>query len=384
MRCPPSGASRSSSRASSRRAPRRRRPAAQPAVGSRPRNLAAFTRQFAVMIDAGLPLVECLDLLGAEKPIAGLRAPSSRPGQTSSAAPSLADAMKKHPDVFDRALREHDRGRGGRRHPRHDPGPAGDLHREGREAEGPDHVGDDLSRRGSHNRHGRRRGDPVEGHPDVRRAVQRARRGAAAADAPRGRAQRRTRRAGCPGWSAGPLPAPPHSTVMPPRRQAAGSWTGAGSRCRCSDLSCGKSPSRGSAVRSGRSSGPASRFSTGWTSPPPPAATSSSRTPWSAHARSIERGETMAAPLQQTRVFPPIVVQMIGVGEATGALDTMLAKIADFYEDEADTAVAGLVALLEPLHGRLPRPGRRRDRHCHVPADVRSHRQAGALMCDRA
>jgi len=65
--------------------------------------------------------------------------------------------------------------------------------------------------------------------------------------------------------------------------------------------------------------------------------------------RSIERGETMAAPLRQTRVFPPIVVQMIGVGEATGALDTMLARIAEFYEDEADTAVAGLVSLLEPL-----------------------------------
>jgi type IV pilus assembly protein PilC len=65
--------------------------------------------------------------------------------------------------------------------------------------------------------------------------------------------------------------------------------------------------------------------------------------------RSIERGESIAAPLRQTAVFPPMVVQMIGVGEATGALDTMLGKIADFYEDEADAAVAGMVALLEPL-----------------------------------
>jgi len=65
--------------------------------------------------------------------------------------------------------------------------------------------------------------------------------------------------------------------------------------------------------------------------------------------RSIERGDTMAAPLRQTAVFPPTVVQMIGAGEATGALDTMLSKIADFYEEEADTAVAGLVSLLEPL-----------------------------------
>jgi type IV pilus assembly protein PilC len=65
--------------------------------------------------------------------------------------------------------------------------------------------------------------------------------------------------------------------------------------------------------------------------------------------KSIERGETIAAPLKETKVFPPMVTQMIGVGEATGALDTMLAKIADFYEEEVDTAVAGLLTLLEPI-----------------------------------
>ena len=65
--------------------------------------------------------------------------------------------------------------------------------------------------------------------------------------------------------------------------------------------------------------------------------------------KSIERGETISAPLKETGVFPPMVTQMIGVGEATGALDTMLAKIADFYEEEVDTAVAGLLTLLEPI-----------------------------------
>jgi type IV pilus assembly protein PilC len=65
--------------------------------------------------------------------------------------------------------------------------------------------------------------------------------------------------------------------------------------------------------------------------------------------RSIERGETIAQPLRQTGVFPPMVVQMIGVGEATGALDTMLSKIADFYEEEVDVAVAGLLTLMEPI-----------------------------------
>jgi len=65
--------------------------------------------------------------------------------------------------------------------------------------------------------------------------------------------------------------------------------------------------------------------------------------------KSIEGGDTIAAPLKETGVFPPMVVQMIGVGEATGALDTMLQKIADFYEEEVDVAVAGLLTLLEPI-----------------------------------
>jgi type IV pilus assembly protein PilC len=65
--------------------------------------------------------------------------------------------------------------------------------------------------------------------------------------------------------------------------------------------------------------------------------------------KSIEGGETIAAPLKETTVFPPMVVQMISVGETTGALDTMLGKIADFYEEEVDVAVAGLLTLLEPI-----------------------------------
>jgi type IV pilus assembly protein PilC len=64
---------------------------------------------------------------------------------------------------------------------------------------------------------------------------------------------------------------------------------------------------------------------------------------------SIERGETISGPLRETKVFPSMVVQMINVGETTGALDTMLGKIADFYEEEVDSAVAGLLSLLEPI-----------------------------------
>lgn len=63
----------------------------------------------------------------------------------------------------------------------------------------------------------------------------------------------------------------------------------------------------------------------------------------------ISEGKTIAGPLLETGVFPSMVVQMIGVGEATGAMDTMLNKIADFYDEEVDVAVAGLTAMIEPL-----------------------------------
>jgi type IV pilus assembly protein PilC len=64
---------------------------------------------------------------------------------------------------------------------------------------------------------------------------------------------------------------------------------------------------------------------------------------------SIREGETIAAPLKQSQVFPPMVVQMIAVGEETGALDEMLNKIANFYDDEVNTAVDTLTSIIEPL-----------------------------------
>lgn len=63
----------------------------------------------------------------------------------------------------------------------------------------------------------------------------------------------------------------------------------------------------------------------------------------------IRAGDTIAGPLSQKKVFPPMVVQMIEIGESTGALDAMLTKIADFYDDEVDAAVAALTSLLEPI-----------------------------------
>lgn len=65
--------------------------------------------------------------------------------------------------------------------------------------------------------------------------------------------------------------------------------------------------------------------------------------------QSISEGKTLAEPLEHTQVFPPMVVQMIAVGETTGALDAMLGKIADFYDEEVDSTVGNLTALLEPM-----------------------------------
>jgi type IV pilus assembly protein PilC len=65
--------------------------------------------------------------------------------------------------------------------------------------------------------------------------------------------------------------------------------------------------------------------------------------------KEVEEGKTIAEPLTRSEQFPPMVCQMIGVGEQTGAMDTMLSKIADFYEDEVDAAVDGLMSLIEPV-----------------------------------
>ena len=63
----------------------------------------------------------------------------------------------------------------------------------------------------------------------------------------------------------------------------------------------------------------------------------------------MEEGRTIVDPLKESGVFPNMVVQMIGVGEATGAMDAMLQKIADFYEDEVDAAIKDMLTLIEPM-----------------------------------
>ena len=64
---------------------------------------------------------------------------------------------------------------------------------------------------------------------------------------------------------------------------------------------------------------------------------------------SVKRGGTIAAPLAKIPVFPMMVTHMVGVGEETGALDSMLGKIADFYDDRVDASVKGLTSIMEPI-----------------------------------
>ena len=63
----------------------------------------------------------------------------------------------------------------------------------------------------------------------------------------------------------------------------------------------------------------------------------------------MREGERLGEPLERSKMFPPMVVQMISIGEETGALDTMLAKVADFYEAEVDAMLESLTAALEPV-----------------------------------
>jgi type IV pilus assembly protein PilC len=64
---------------------------------------------------------------------------------------------------------------------------------------------------------------------------------------------------------------------------------------------------------------------------------------------SISQGKTVAEPLRDSKIFPPMVCQMVAVGESTGGLDAMLKKVGELYEEEVDDAVANLTALMEPL-----------------------------------
>ena len=87
---------------------------------------------------------------------------------------------------------------------------------------------------------------------------------------------------------------------------------------------------------------------------------------------SVKRGGTIAAPLAQAPIFPTMVTHMVGVGEETGALDAMLDRIAEFYEDQVEASVKALTSILEPIMIIVIGGDRRLHRDLDVPAAVRS------------
>ena len=145
--------------------------------------------------------------------------------------------------------------------------------------------------------------------------------------------------------------------------------------CRSSGRTCARSRSRASRARSARCSHPACRSSTRSKSSRRPRATSSSRRARRASPSASARVRTWPSRWPRPRSSRPMVVQMIGVGEQTGALDQMLNKIADFYEEEVDVAVGRMTALIEPIMmvGIGGMVGVRADRD--VPADLRHRRR---------
>ena len=66
-------------------------------------------------------------------------------------------------------------------------------------------------------------------------------------------------------------------------------------------------------------------------------------------AKEVKNGKQLSEPLSQSKYFPPIVSQMLAIGEETGQIDTILLKVADFYEEEVDTVIDGMTALIEPV-----------------------------------
>ena len=312
------------------------------------KNLAIFTRQFSVMIDAGLPLVQCLDILGRQEPHKGFSGVILKTREDVEAGASLADAMKKHPKTFDALYANMIAA-----------GEAGGI------------LDTILKRLATY----------IEKSVKLKGEVK------SAMIYPVAVIVIAALVVGAILWKVIPtfaqlfsglgaqLPLPTRVVIAASNGIVAYGWIllivlgGAGYGLKSYyatdngrhviDAIMLKMPILGDILRKVAVARFCRTLSTLLASGVSilEALDITARTSGNAvieeailtTRRSIERGETIAAPLKETAVFPPMVVQMIGVGEATGALDTMLGKIADFYEEEVDVAVEGLLTLLEPV-----------------------------------
>ena len=312
------------------------------------KNLAIFTRQFSVMIDAGLPLVQCLDLLGKQEPHKGFSAVILKVREDVEAGAALADAMKKHPKTFDALYSNMIAA-----------GEAGGI------------LDTILKRLAVY----------IEKAVKLKGEVKSAMIYPVAVIVIAGLV------VGAILWKVIPtfaqlfaglgaeLPMPTRVVISMSNGLVAYGWIGiiligvvgyalksyyATDRGRrVIDAILLKMPILGNILRKVAVARFCRTLSTLMASGVPilDGLDITARTAGNAIIEdaiqvtrtSIERGETISAPLRETNVFPSMVVQMINVGETTGALDAMLSKIADFYEEEVDTAVAGLLTLMEPV-----------------------------------
>jgi type IV pilus assembly protein PilC len=312
------------------------------------KNLAIFTRQFSVMIDAGLPLVQCLEILGKQEPHKGFSAVILKVREDVEAGAALADAMKKHPKTFDALYSNMIAA-----------GEAGGI------------LDTILKRLAVYIE------KAVKLKGDVKSAM----------IYPVAVIVIAAVVVGAILWKVIPtfaqlfaglgaqLPMPTRVVIAASDGLVAYGWIGlialglmgwgiksyyatdAGRRVLDSLLL--KTPILGSILRKVAVARFCRTLSTLMSSGVPilDGLDITARTAGNAIIEdaiqvtrtSIERGETISGPLRETNVFPSMVVQMINVGETTGALDAMLSKIADFYEEEVDTAVAGLLTLMEPV-----------------------------------
>ena len=312
------------------------------------KNLAIFTRQFSVMIDAGLPLVQCLDILGKQEPHKGFSGVILKVREDVEAGAALADAMKKHPKTFDALFSNMIAA-----------GEAGGI------------LDTILKRLATY----------------IEKAVKLKGEDKSAMINPVAVIVIATLVVGAILWKVIPtfaslfaglgaqLPMPTRIVISLSNGLVSYGWiliVGVGAAGyafksyyatepgrRVVDRTMLRLPILGDILRKVAVARFCRTLSTLLSSGVPilDGLDITARTAGNAIIEDaiqttrtgIERGETISGPLRETNVFPSMVVQMINVGETTGALDAMLSKIADFYEEEVDTAVAGLLTLMEPV-----------------------------------
>ena len=312
------------------------------------RDVVVFTRQLGTMIDAGLPIVQCLDILASQTENKKFRGIIRQLKDDVEAGSTFTEALRKHHKIFDDLFVN-----------MISAGEIGGIldtilqrlsvyMEKSMKLKAQDQGRHDLPGDDHHRRHRRHRRAADLGHPGVRRAVLELRSGAAGADPVRHQPVQLHHRL---------LPLPGDGVIAAAVALRYSYQTENGRMAM--DRALLQVPVFGDLIRKSSIARFTRTLSTLVSSGVPildalliTAKTSGNKVVERAILAtrlSISEGNSIAEPLVQSKVFPPMVCQMISVGESTGALDAMLQKIAEFYEDEVDNMVANLTTLMEPL-----------------------------------